>query len=94
MIGSITFFHTSQLEPLNVSQSDDSNPLSSFSRHGFSLDDAHWPAVGQDFQGMEFTDPEQRAAIRNAASPAETKQLAERHARAVRKDWKKSHKPL
>lgn len=83
------FFNTSEIEPLYVSRSDDSNPLSSFSRHGFSLDDADWPTVEHYFQGMKFIDPDQRAAIRDTASPAEAKQLAERHARAVREDWKK-----
>lgn len=83
------FFNPPELEPLYVSRSDDGNPLSSFSRHGFSLDDADWQTVEHYFQGMKFTDPEQRAAIRNTASPAEAGQLAEQHARAVRKDWEK-----
>ena len=83
------FFNTSEPEPLYVSRSDDNNPLSSFSRHGFSLDDADWHTVEHYFQGMKFTDPEQRTAIRNTASPAEARQLAEQHVRAVRKDWEK-----
>jgi ribA/ribD-fused uncharacterized protein len=83
------FFNRSELEPLYVSRSDDSNPLSSFSRHGFYLDDADWPTLEHYFQGMKFTDPGQRAAIRNMASPTEAQQLAEKHVRAVRKDWKK-----
>ncbi|MGB5493208.1 MAG: NADAR family protein [Sedimenticolaceae bacterium] len=83
------FFNTSEPEPLYVSRSDDGDPLSSFSRHGLSLDDAYWPTVEHYYHGMKFTEPEQRAAIRNTASPTEAKQLAERHARAVRKDWKK-----
>jgi hypothetical protein len=85
---SIMFFNTPDSEPLYVSRSDDSNPLSSFSNHGFSLDEADWKTVEHYYQGMKFTDPEQRAAIRNTASPAEAGQLAKRHARAVRKDWK------
>mgnify|MGYP001826779921 CR=1 FL=1 len=83
------FFSTSEFEPLYVSRSDDSNPFSSFSRHGFSLDDADWRTVEHYFQAMKFTNPQQRAAIRNTASPEEAKQLAERHADTVRKDWKK-----
>jgi ribA/ribD-fused uncharacterized protein len=38
---------------------------------------------------MKFEDPAQREAIRAAPSPAEAKQLADRHTKAVRKDWKK-----
>ncbi len=76
-------------EPLYVSRSDDSNPLSSFSGDGFHLDDAYWPTAEHYYQGMKFADPDQREAIRSAASPAEAMQLAKKHARAVRKDWKK-----
>ena len=83
------FFNTPEFEPLYVSRSDESNPLSSFSRHGFSLDEADWHTVEHYYQGMKFTDPEHRAAIRSKSSPAEARQLAEKHARAVRKDWKK-----
>ena len=81
-------FNPPEPEPLYVSRTDDSNPLSSFSQHGFHLDDADWPTVEHYFHGMKFTDLDQRAAIRDAASPDEAKQLAEKHARAVRKDWK------
>lgn len=83
------FFNTPEIEPLYVSRSDDGHLLSSFSPHDFALDDAHWPTVEHYFQGMKFTDPDQRAAIRDTASPAEARQLAERHTRAVRTDWKK-----
>ena len=83
------FFGRSEPEPLYVSRSDQNSPLSSFSRHGFHLDDADWPTVEHYFQGMKFEDPKQRAAIRITASPEEARALAEKHERAVRKDWKK-----
>ena len=82
-------FDTPGPEPLYVSRSDDSDLLSSFSRHAFHLDDADWQTVEHYFQGMKFTDPDQRASVRDTASPAEAMELAEKHARAVRKDWKK-----
>lgn len=82
-------FNPTEPEPLYLSRSDESNPLSSFSPHGFYLDEVDWPTVEHYFQGMKFTDPDQRTAIRKLASPAEAKQLAEKHARAVRGDWKK-----
>ena len=82
-------FSKPEPEPLYVSRGDSSNPLSTFSLHGFRLDDADWPSVEHYVQGMKFTDLEQRAAIRNTGSPEEAKALAEEHARAVRKDWKK-----
>ncbi len=83
------FFNSPGPEPLYVSRSDDSNPLSSFSRHAFHLDDAEWQTVEHYFQAMKFTDPDQRAAIGDTASPADAQQLAEAHDRVVRKDWKK-----
>lgn len=64
------------------------NPLGSFSSHRFHLDDADWETLEHYFQGMKFTDPDQRAAIRATATAAEARKLAERHSRAVRKDWK------
>jgi ribA/ribD-fused uncharacterized protein len=82
------FFNTPAPEPLYVSRSDESDPLGSFSPHAFHLDDADWPTVEHYYQGMKFTDPDQRAAIRNTGTPAEAKQLAEEHRSAVRKDWK------
>jgi ribA/ribD-fused uncharacterized protein len=83
------FFSSNEPEPIYLSRDDESNLLSSFSSHGFFLDDADWPTVEHYYQGMKFDDPDQRAAIRSTASAAEARQLAEKHARAVRKDWKK-----
>jgi len=88
------FFSKPGPEPLYLSRSDETNPLSSFSRHAFQLDDADWPTVEHYYQGMKFIDPDQRAAIRDTPSPAEARQLAEQHPRAVRKDWKKIRKTI
>lgn len=76
-------------EPLYVSRSDFKDPLSSFSPHSFHLDEAEWPTVEHYFQGMKFENPDQRAAVRNSSSPEEARGLAEKHDKAVRKDWKK-----
>jgi ribA/ribD-fused uncharacterized protein len=83
------FFNTPEPDPLYVSRSDETSLLSSYSAHGFHLDDLEWKTVEHYFQGMKFTDPGQRAAIRDIAGPGEARELAERHARAVRGDWKK-----
>lgn len=83
------FFDRPEPEPLYLSRSDDSHPLSSYSPHGFHLDETDWLTVEHYYQGMKFTDPDQCAAIRNTPSPEEARQLAEKHARAVRGDWKK-----
>lgn len=83
------FFDPPQPEPVYVSRSDPDDPLSSHSAHGFALDDADWRSLEHYYQGMKFTDPAQSAAIRDTATPAAARQLAEVHARAVRRDWKK-----
>jgi ribA/ribD-fused uncharacterized protein len=82
-------FDTPQPEPIYVSRGDETSLLSTCSNHGFHLDDADWQTVEHYFQGMKFTDPDQRAAIRDMPTPGEARKLAERHARAVRGDWKK-----
>ena len=74
-------------DPLYVPRSDLTNPLGSYSPHRLHLDDADWPTVEHYFQGMKFEDAAQRAAVRSAASPEEARKLAEKHKRAVRKDW-------
>jgi len=86
---SLMLFSPPEPEPLFVSRMDQSDPLSSYSRHGFHLDDADWQTVEHYFQGMKFESPEQREAIRNTATPEEARKLAEEHEQAVRKDWKK-----
>lgn len=83
------FFNTPGPEPLYVSRNDADNLLSSYSLHAFHLDDADWQTVEHYFQAMKFNDPDQRAAIGDTASPADAERLAEEHAKAVRKDWKK-----
>ncbi|MGD1983079.1 MAG: NADAR family protein [Chromatiaceae bacterium] len=82
------FFNTPESEPLYVSRSDDSHPLSSYSSLGFFLDDADWPTLEHYYQGMKFTDSGQRKAIRDTPSPEDARQLARKHVRAVREDWK------
>ena len=83
------FFNTPEPDPLYLSRFDEDDLLSSFSRHGFHLDDLDWPTVEHYYQGMKFIDAEQRAAVRDTSAPAEAKALAEKHAKAVRSDWKK-----
>jgi len=82
------FFNTTGPEPLYLSRSDESHLLSSFSRHSFFLDDADWQTVEHYYQAMKFADPRQRAAIARTESPEAARELAEKHRRAVREDWK------
>ena len=82
------FFTNKQPEPIYVSRADDANPLGSFSPGSFHLEDADWPTVEHYYQAMKFDDPDQREAIRRTPSPAAARELAGKHPKAVRKDWK------
>ncbi len=70
-----------------VSMEDPADPLSTFSRHGFRLDDAEWPSVAHYVAGMQFDDEATRERIRSADHPGTAQRVARRHRRRTRKDW-------
>lgn len=70
-----------------VSMTDPIDPLSGFSRHGFTLDGAEWPSVEHYFQAMSFEDEGLRDQIRSADHPAEARKIARKHRRRRRKGW-------
>ena len=70
-----------------VSRVDPANPLASYSKHGFHLDDTHWPSVEHYYQAMKFDDTEIREQIRNAPHPQEAAKIARRRRRRIRKGW-------
>ena len=72
-----------------VSRQDVNNPLSSSSKHGFSLDDADWPSAEHYYQAMKFEDPELKEQIRLAPHPNDAASLAKENRKKIRKDWKK-----
>jgi ribA/ribD-fused uncharacterized protein len=72
-----------------VSRTDANNPLSSYSRHGFDLEGAHWPSVEHYFQAMKFDDPKEREKVRQAANPKIARRLGRRRRVKIRKDWSK-----
>jgi ribA/ribD-fused uncharacterized protein len=82
-------FSKSGQTPLYVSRSDPLNPLSSYSKHGFELDDNYWPSVEHYYQGMKFKPGELHSAIRNADHPAKAQKLALKNKKSVRDDWDK-----
>ncbi len=71
-----------------VDRTDVNDPLSSYSRFGFELDDAEWPSVEHYFQGMQFEAGEVREAVRAAETPDKAVKLAKSNKRKIRKDWK------
>ena len=70
-----------------VSMENANDPLSTFSRHGFRLDGAHWPSVAHYVEGMKFDADEIRERIRTAEHPKAAQRTARRYRRRVRKDW-------
>lgn len=71
-----------------VSRTDVHNPLASYSRFGFELDNADWPSLEHYYQGMKFEDAEIQEQIRTAPNPAAAEKLAKKHKRKIRRDWK------
>jgi hypothetical protein len=72
-----------------VSRTDVHNPLASYSRFGFELDDADWPSLEHYYQGMKFEDADIQEQVRTAPHPAAAEKLAKKHRRKIRSDWKK-----
>ncbi len=62
-----------------VSRQDVNNPLSSYSKYPFALDDDEWPSVEHYYQGMKFENAQIREQIRTTPHPKETTELAKQY---------------
>ncbi len=83
------FNNQSEAGRLYLSRTDSLDPLSSFSRHPFILEDLEWPSVEHYYQAMKFEDTSLRDQIRQSTHPAKAQKLARKHKRQVRSDWNK-----
>ncbi len=81
-------FSTTPEDVVYLSRHDPSHPLASYAPKRFELDGAEWPTAEHYFQAMQFEDPRLRETIRRAPHPKDAEQLAKKHKRALRKDWK------
>ncbi len=81
-------FSTNKQSVVQVSRSNPLDPLAAYSKHGFDLDDDHWPSVEHYYQAMKFEDPDLRAQIRDASNPDAAVKLAKKNKRRIRADWK------
>ncbi|MFT6052325.1 MAG: ribA/ribD-fused uncharacterized protein [Halioglobus sp.] len=79
----------SQDNSVLVSRTDANDVLSTYSRHGFDLDGAHWPSVEHYFQAMKFEDPTEREKVRHAEHPGIARRLGRRRLVRIRRDWSK-----
>ena len=77
------------LDAIYLSRTDANEPLSSYSRHGFSLDGAEWPSVEHYFQAMKFEAGDHRETIRGAPHPGKARRLGRSRRRKLRADWAK-----
>ena len=82
-------FKTTPVSDVLVSRQDVNNPLSSYSKFGFHLDDADWPSAEHYYQAMKFEDDAIREEIRQASHPMDTPKLSKQHKKQIRKDWEK-----
>ncbi|NRB37858.1 MAG: NADAR family protein [Pseudomonadales bacterium] len=72
---------------LFLSRTDADEPLSSYSEHGFHLDDKDWPSVAHYFHAMKFDDVSYQEKIRLASHPKKAKSLGRSRLKKIRKDW-------
>jgi ribA/ribD-fused uncharacterized protein len=82
-------FFTPPQQALYVSRTDTTHPLASYSKHSFELDGETWPSVEHYYQAMKFEDSDVRDRIRQAHHPEVAGELAKKHKKAIRDDWKK-----
>lgn len=74
---------------LYLSRSDVNEPLGTFSRHGFFLEDREWPSVEHYYQAMKFLAPEEQEKVRSAKHPRKARKWGRSRFRKLRKDWSK-----
>ena len=82
-------FNTKPRNDFFVSRQDVNNPLSSYSKFGFQLDDAEWLSAEHYYQAMKFEDDAIRDEIRQATHPKDAAKLAKKYKKQIRKDWAK-----
>ena len=76
-------------DAIMINREDVHQLLASFSRHGFELEELHWPSVEHYFQAMKFAGTGLQDKIRQAGHPRDAQHLAKRNFWRVRRDWKK-----
>ena len=82
-------FKTTPRNDVYVSRKDVNNPLSTYSKFDFHLDDVDWPSAEHYYQAMKFEDNAIREEIRQVPHPMDTAKLAKQYKKQIRKDWDK-----
>ncbi len=86
----MALFSVSDVNTIYISRYDVNHVFSSYSDHGFELEERYWPTVEHYYQAMKFIDSEYQEKIRNAESAEMANKIGhERKAKRL-KDWKKN----
>ena len=83
-------FSVSDANTIFVSRYDENDPLSSYSNHGFELENKYWPTVEHYYQAMKYSDIDYQEIIRNAESAELANKLGHDKKQKRVKDWKKN----
>ncbi len=75
-------------DSIYLARSDVNNPLGTFSKHSFLLEDKEWPSVEHYFQAMKFDSEVEQEKIRQAAHPKKARKMGRSRFRKLRPDWK------
>lgn len=71
------------------SRSDVHEPLGTFSKHAFFLDDMEWPSVEHYYQAMKCENDDYRQKVQRAAHPKAARKQGRSRFIKLRKDWRK-----
>jgi ribA/ribD-fused uncharacterized protein len=86
----MALFNDPDATTIYLSRNDSSEPLSSYSQHGFELEDLYWPTLEHYYQAMKFEEPDYRQEIRLCETPAMANELGHARRPKRREDWKKN----
>ncbi len=83
-------FEETDVNTIFLSRKDPYNPLSTYSKHEFELEDKIWPSAEHYYQAMKFDDENYREKIRQAPHPEKANKLGNGLLKrwSYRKDWK------
>lgn len=83
-------FSVSDSNIIYVSRYNEDDPFSSYSNHGFELEDQYWPTVEHYYEAMKFADDEYKEKIRCSESAEIANKLGHDKKQNRVKDWKKN----
>lgn len=83
-------FSVSENNIIFVSRYDVDDPFSSYSRHGFELEDKYWPTVEHYYEAMKFADTDYQEKIRTSETAEIANKLGHDKKQKRAKDWKKN----